>query len=161
MDNKNNVSGVEKYNPMILSAIFLNLAKGSEKQSRAEESALFLELGEYFATKAIKTAGELNDLITTFNSSVKEAIPAAKELAKKDQDRGSLRALTWAEKVTLIMNSVMNSFIKNGSDILKGKKIFVCEICGFISIGETKPEICPICKVPALRIHEVTLKGLK
>lgn len=147
--------------PMILSAIFLNLAKGTEKQTRTEESQLFLNLGNYFATKAIKTAGDFKTLVDTFNNSINEELPKAKELAKETKDRGSLRCLTWAEKVTLIMNGLLKSFDDKGTDILKGKKIFVCEICGFIYIGENKPDICPICKVPSLRIHEVTLGGLK
>jgi rubredoxin len=158
---RNNHDNIDGLDPMILSAICLNLAKGTEKEFRAEESSLFLDLGNYFGTKLIKSTGDLESLIYTFNKSVKEEIPHSKEVSKEEKDRGSLRCLTWAEKVTLIMNGILNNFKKDGTNILKGKKIFVCEICGFISIGETKPEVCPICKVPALKIHEITTGGLK
>ena len=34
-------------------------------------------------------------------------------------------------------------------------KKFVCTVCGYIHEGETAPERCPVCKVPAEKINEV------
>ena len=34
-------------------------------------------------------------------------------------------------------------------------KKFVCTVCGYIHEGETAPERCPVCKVPAEKFNEV------
>ena len=34
-------------------------------------------------------------------------------------------------------------------------KKFVCTVCGYIHEGETAPEHCPVCKVPAEKFNEV------
>ena len=34
-------------------------------------------------------------------------------------------------------------------------KKFVCSVCGYIHEGETAPERCPVCKVPAEKFNEV------
>ena len=34
-------------------------------------------------------------------------------------------------------------------------KMFVCTVCGYIHEGETAPERCPVCKVPAEKFNEV------
>ena len=34
-------------------------------------------------------------------------------------------------------------------------KKFVCTVCGYIHEGESAPESCPVCKVPAERFNEV------
>jgi rubrerythrin len=39
--------------------------------------------------------------------------------------------------------------------MLENTKIWVCDICGFIFIGDAPPEICPVCKVPKFKIIEV------
>ena len=44
---------------------------------------------------------------------------------------------------------------KNDSDFIKNTKVYVCDICGFIYVGDEKPEICPVCKVPSFKLLEV------
>ena len=38
---------------------------------------------------------------------------------------------------------------------IKNNKIWVCDICGFVYIGDNPPKVCPVCKVPSLKILEV------
>lgn len=42
-----------------------------------------------------------------------------------------------------------------GNDLLEYTKIYVCDICGFVYIGEMPPALCPVCKVPSFKITEV------
>ena len=39
--------------------------------------------------------------------------------------------------------------------LLKNKNVFVCEICGYIHIGDEAPDICPICKVPKFKFSKI------
>ena len=34
-------------------------------------------------------------------------------------------------------------------------KKFVCTICGYVHEGDTPPEVCPKCKMPADKFKEV------
>ncbi|MEG1753613.1 MAG: rubredoxin, partial [Christensenella sp.] len=33
--------------------------------------------------------------------------------------------------------------------------VYVCDICGFIYVGDALPQICPVCKVPNMKILKV------
>lgn len=83
------------------------------------------------------------------------AYPAANAIAAEKADRGALRALTWSEKVTRILYSILNRYEKQGDGLLENTKVYVCEICGFVYIGDESPEICPVCKVPSLKIRKI------
>ena len=49
----------------------------------------------------------------------------------------------------------IEQYKKEGQDSIKNTKIWVCDICGFIYIGEKPPKACPVCKVPNFKILEV------
>ena len=34
-------------------------------------------------------------------------------------------------------------------------KKFVCSVCGYVHEGDSAPEKCPVCKVPAEKFNEV------
>lgn len=138
-----------------LSAICANLAKGCEKQFKEEEMKLFLKLEDYFKAKEPNVEGNYERLLELVNKHLNEDFPHAKEIATNEKDRGALRVLTWSDKVTRILNNLLDNYIKKGDSYLEGKKVFVCEICGFIFLGEKAPDVCPICKVPSLKILEV------
>ncbi len=70
-------------------------------------------------------------------------------------DRGAKRVLTWSSKVTTLTNIILDNYAKKGLDYLKNTKIWVCDICGFVFIGDVPPEVCPVCKVPSFKILEV------
>jgi len=139
-----------------IAAIFSNLAKGCEKQRLGDESAAFGRLAEYYTGKAAEddesSFTQIQELLKT---DLGTYIPEANDAAAADADRGAKRALVWTEKVSLVGDSLLSRFATGGEAMLVGVRIFVCEICGFVYIGEAPPEICPICKVPGFKIAEV------
>jgi rubrerythrin len=44
--------------------------------------------------------------------------------------------------------------------MLENTNVYVCEICGFIYVGDTPPEICPVCKVPSLKLRRVEKEAI-
>lgn len=137
-----------------LSALCSNLAKGCEKQYLGEESTLFLQLADYFK----KETGERDDaaieaLTAMAMEDLENGYPAANDAAL--EDRGAKRALVWGEKVTRIVESILQRYEKEGDSILENTNIYVCDICGFIYLGEEPPAICPVCKVPSWKMTKI------
>ena len=54
-----------------------------------------------------------------------------------------------------MIEGILASYKNEGLEYLKNKKIWVCDICGFVYIGDTPPKVCPVCKVPSIKILEV------
>ena len=98
--------------------------------------------------------GSLDDVVNLMTENSK-LFDTAFATSDKYNDRGSKRVLTWASKTTNIVKSILDNYQKEGLDYLKNTKIWVCDICGFVYIGDTPPAVCPICKVPSLKIMEV------
>ena len=144
-----------------LAALCTNLAKGCEKQYRAEEAELFSQLAAYYESR-IPTAEpkDFSQLLALMEQELKSEYPAAREAAAANQDRGSLRALTWGEKVSRILVSLLGKFEKLGDAMLDGTNVYVCDICGFVYIGNEPPEICPVCKVPRLKISMIVKEAV-
>ncbi|MEG1581935.1 MAG: rubredoxin [Clostridia bacterium] len=139
-----------------LNVLCTNLAKGCEKQYKIEEMNLFNEIANYYKQNSEKVKeSSIEDVSNRLNTDLQKYFPSAFDIARADEDRGALRILTWSEKVSKIVDILINRYKKEGVTFLKNTKIFVCEICGFIYIGDEAPEICPICKVPRFKIHEV------
>lgn len=144
-----------------LAAICTNLAKGCEKQYRAEEAELFSQLATYYESRIpTRESKDFSQLLAMIEQELKSDYPAAKEAAAASQDRGSLRALTWGEKVSRILVSLLGKQEKQGDAMLDGTNVYVCEICGFVYIGNEPPEICPICKVPSLKISMIAKEAV-
>lgn len=139
-----------------MSALCSNLSKGCEKQYRPEESELFGKLAEYFDKKAgVPDGKEFKDISDLIQQDLNTGFIDANKVVAKEMDRGALRALVWGEKVTKIIKTVLMRYDKNGTGLLKETNIFVCEICGFVYIGDEPPERCPVCKVPNMKIAKV------
>jgi rubredoxin len=139
-----------------LSAVCSNLARGCEKQYRTEEAALFAELAKYYAAKtAAPEEADLQILQELVRKDLEQGLPTANAAAKANEDRGAKRVLTWSEKVTRLTEALLERYASEGADMLKDAKIWVCDICGFIYIGKEPPTVCPICKVPSMKILEV------
>jgi len=144
-----------------LAALCSNLAKGCEKQYRAEEAELFSQLAAYYESRiAQEDPKDFSALIARIEQELKNEYPAAREAAAANQDRGSLRALTWGEKVSRILVSLLGKFEKQGDAMLDGTNVYVCDICGFVYIGNEPPEICPVCKVPSLKISMIAKEAV-
>ena len=137
-----------------LSLICSNLARGCEKQYLEKERQLFQELATYYEEKDSSKEGTLNDVKQIVGQDLKQQ-EHAMNVVDNHQDRGAKRVLTWAGKSTNIMNMILDNYEKKGIDYLKNTKIWVCDICGFVYIGDVPPTVCPICKVPNFKILEV------
>ena len=131
-----------------------NLAKACEKEYKEEEQNLFTELSIYFEKKSKETSATIKK-IKEENAKERKEIESAMEVADKNLDRGAKRVLTWATKTSNMMKIILENYEKKGLDYIKNTKIWVCDICGFIYIGEEPPKVCPVCKVPSFKILEV------
>ncbi len=139
-----------------VSALCTNLARGCEKQYKPEEAALFEELAGYFKTNSAPAKDpDFNQLLALIEKDLEEGFPNANAAASNEKDRGALRALVWSEKVTRIQKSLLARYQKEGDAMLENTGVYVCTICGFIYIGDTLPEICPVCKVPNWKFEKI------
>ena len=130
-----------------------NLAKACDKQYLEEEKGLYLELFEYFKSKDINNES-INNLIEMFNNDA-NILNDAFNIVNNYDDSGAKRVLTWATKTNNIINSIIKDYSVKGIEYIKNNKIWVCDICGFVFIGDVPPQVCPICKVPNFKILEV------
>lgn len=137
-----------------ISYICSNLAKGCEKQYLEEDKKLFQELANYYLEKEATVEGTLEDVTLCLQDDTK-LIKEALSTLNKEEERGTNRVLTWASKTTMMLEGILASYKNEGLEYLKNKKIWVCDICGFIYIGDTPPKVCPVCKVPNIKILEV------
>ncbi|MEG0570203.1 MAG: rubredoxin [Oscillospiraceae bacterium] len=139
-----------------LSALCSNLAKGCEKQYMLEQSELFTQLADYYKVNTSDVAQEgFQKLLDMINSDLENEFKNANIAANASGDRGAKRALTWSEKVTRMLNSLLLRIEKDGDEFIKNTNVYVCDICGFVYVGEQPPDICPICKVPSLKILKI------
>ncbi len=138
-----------------MAALCSNLARGCEKQYMAEESMLFNELAEWFT----KHTPMINDAtVDTISAQLKANLadyPKANQTSIQQGDRGAQRVLGWGEKVTRMLNSLVGRYQKEGDSMLVDNEIWVCSVCGFVYIGKTAPELCPVCKVPAWKFNKI------
>lgn len=138
-----------------LGILFSNLAKGCEKQYKKEESELFVKLSDYYYSKANKPkVAALKDLEKMVKVDLAE-FAVSKEVAVSEKDRGALRAFIWSEKVSKIVSSIITRYEKTGNKLLENTNIHVCEICGFVYLGDEPPKVCPVCKVPNFKISKI------
>ena len=149
--------GLRELSPGELSALCSNLARGCGKQYLAEESGLFAKLAEYYRanTLPVEDTG-MEGLAQLIQGDLSDAYPKANgEAAAAGPDRGAMRALLWSEKVTRILSSLLGRYQREGGAFLEHTNVYVCEICGFVYVGDTPPEICPICKVPKMKLAKL------
>ena len=137
-----------------ISLICSNLAKASEKQYLEEEKDLFRELSKYYEELESAKTGSLDDVINMVNSDI-NSFSKAMEVFSKYDDRGAKRVVNWASKSTNIMKVIIDTYKEKGIDYIKNNKIWVCDICGFIYVGDNPPKVCPVCRVPSVKILEV------
>ena len=139
-----------------VSALCSNLARGCEKQYKAEEAALFTTLAGYFKSAAAPAeqpdAAQLQKLI---DKDLSEGIPTANAAAAQAKDRGALRALVWNEKVSKILKSLLARYQREGDRMLTDTGVYVCVICGFVFVGDEPPALCPVCKAPSWKLEKV------
>ncbi|MCK9348415.1 MAG: rubredoxin [Sphaerochaeta sp.] len=144
-----------------LGALCSNLQKACNKQLRSEEAALFGTLAAYYDKQ--RTNEKVQDyqrLLAAINADLSNGYAEANNAAEKANDRGAKRALLWGEKASKLLKALMVRYEKQGSALLENTNVWVCEICGFIYVGDNPPSLCPICKVPSFKIHPIQKEAL-
>ena len=137
-----------------LSALCSNLKRGCGVQQLTREAELFGQIADYFESRTVTEDHDgVATLLSMINSDLME-YGDAKATCALMSDRGALRVLTWSEKATLIMRTVLERYQKDPS-FLEHTGVYVCDICGFIYIGDDPPEVCPVCKVPGHMILRI------
>lgn len=139
-----------------LAALCSSLAQGCEKQYKDEEATLFRQLARHFSAAALSVpdAG-VDQLAGLLKEDLTQGYPAVSGSAKAHHDRGTQRVCVWGEKVTTMLYSLLNRYRTEGPGFLQGTQIWVCSVCGFPYIGQTPPELCPVCKVPDWKFEKV------
>jgi rubrerythrin len=144
------------YTPAELSAIFSNIAKGWEKQYQLERATLCQNLSTYYSNHSqTELDGDWSVLSKLLNEDLTSAFTNGNNIASVHADRGALRALKWAEQVSRMANAHVNRMMTQGHSFIENTNVFVCEICGFIYIGDETPEVCPVCKVPNKKMIKI------
>ena len=146
---------LKQLSPGQLAALCTNLARGCEKQYKEEESKLFAELAAYF-TAAVPPAEDAS--VEALAKQLQDEIgsyPGTRAAADIVRDRGAARALVWGEKVSRMLSSLVSRYLEEGEAMLEGTEIWICTACGFVYIGDTPPELCPVCKVPSWKFEKI------
>lgn len=139
-----------------LAALCSNLARGCEKQYKEEEAALFRQIADFY-TAAAPAAEDpsLEALEALFRDDLDSGYPGLSAAATAQGDRGTQRICVWGEKVTQMLYALLSRYQREGEAFLRGTQVWVCSVCGFLYIGDTPPEICPVCKVPAWKFDKI------
>ena len=139
-----------------LSAVCSNLARGCEKQYKEQEAALFREIADFLsAAQPPEADPSLDKLLDLIRQDLNQGYPALNAAAKAAGDRGTQRICVWGEKVTRMLEALLNRYQKDGEAFLQNTQVWVCTVCGFIYVGDSAPQLCPVCKVPAWKFEQV------
>lgn len=139
-----------------LSVLFSNLARGCEKQYRAEEAGLFTRIAEYYAAAAPEVpGGDMEMLSSLLLKDLNEDYAAVESAAAEKGDRGTLRVCVWGQKVSRMLSALLAQYEREGEAFLSGTQVWVCTVCGFIYVGDSAPELCPVCKVPSWKFEKI------
>ena len=147
---------MKELSPIETAALCSNLARGCEKQYQAEQAAAFRKLAGWFAARQGAAAEpSFERLLSLVDADLAAGYPAADAASRRDGDRGALRSLTWSEKVTRILRSLLLRYAQEGDAMLENTGVYVCTICGFVYVGDELPEVCPVCKVPNRKFERI------
>lgn len=146
---------LEKLSAGQLAALCSNLARGCEKQYKQEEADLFKQLADYFTAVVPAVNDASVEKIAKELQIDADNYAAVRATADANADRGAARVCVWGEKVTRMLSSLVNRYLNEGEAMLKDTNIWVCTTCGFVYIGDTPPELCPVCKVPDWKFEKI------
>lgn len=146
---------LEKLSAGQLAALCSNLARGCEKQYKQEEADLFKQLADYFTAVVPAVNDASVKKIAKELQTDADNYAAVRATADANADRGAARVCVWGEKVTRMLSSLVNRYLNEGEAMLKDTNIWVCTTCGFVYIGDTPPQLCPVCKVPDWKFEKI------
>ena len=146
---------LEKLSAGQLAALCSNLARGCEKQYKQEEAGLFKQLADYFTAVVPAVNDASVEKLAKELQTDADNYAAVRATADANADRGAARVCVWGEKVTRMLSSLVNRYLNEGEAMLKDTNIWVCTTCGFVYIGDTPPQLCPVCKVPDWKFEKI------
>ena len=146
---------LEKLSAGQLAALCSNLARGCEKQYKQEEADLFKQLADYFTAVVPAVNDASVEKLAKELQTDAENYADVRATADANADRGAARICVWGEKVTRMLSLLVNRYLNEGEAMLKDTNIWVCTTCGFVYIGDTPPELCPVCKVPDWKFEKI------
>ena len=146
---------LEKLSAGQLAALCSNLARGCEKQYKQKEADLFKQLADYFTAVVPAVNDASVEKLAKELQTDAENYAAVRATADANADRGAARVCVWGEKVTRMLSSLVNRYLNEGEAMLKDTNIWVCTTCGFVYIGDTPPQLCPVCKVPDWKFEKI------
>ena len=146
---------LEKLSAGQLAALCSNLARGCEKQYKQEEADVFKQLADYFTAVVPAVNDASVEKLAKELQTDADNYAAVRATADANADRGAARVCVWGEKVTRMLSSLVNRYLNEGEAMLKDTNIWVCTTCGFVYIGDTPPELCPVCKVPNWKFEKI------
>ena len=145
-----------------LSSLFSNLARGCEKQYQDEAKKCFDEIADYFeGLVPEETDRDMEHLASLIKEDLDANYVDLRAKASARQDRGTLRVVTWGEKVTRMAKSLVDRYLREGDAFLANTGLYVCTVCGFLYVGDNPPELCPVCKVPSWKFEKIEGKVRK
>lgn len=146
---------LEKLSAGQLAALCSNLARGCEKQYKKEEAGLFKQLADYFTAVVPAVNDASVEKLAKELQTDADNYAVVRATADANADRGAARVCVWGEKVTRMLSSLVNRYLNEGEAMLKDTNIWVCTTCGFVYIGDTPPQLCPVCKVPDWKFEKI------
>ena len=146
----------KELSPMEMSIICSNLARGCEKQYLPQQAEDFRKLAAFFRSKAEPIGNaSTQKLLELIEKDLTVGYPYGNAVAAESKDRGALRCQVWSEKVTRMLKSLLTRYEVEGEKMLENTGVWVCSVCGFVYVGDSAPELCPVCKVPSWKFEKV------
>lgn len=140
---------------MEMSTICSNLARGCEKQYLPQQAEDFRKLADFFRSKAEPAQdASIQKLLELIEQDLSVGYPYGNAVAAEKPDRGALRCQVWSEKVTRMLKSLLTRYQAEGEKMLENTGVWVCSACGFVYVGDSAPELCPVCKVPSWKFEK-------
>ena len=112
-------------------------------------------LADYFASIVPPVQDASAESVAALLQQDIDSYGSVRAAADEAGDRGAARVCVWGEKVTRMLSSLVNRYLKEGEAMLAGTNIWVCTVCGFVYVGDEAPELCPVCKVPAWKFEKI------
>lgn len=138
-----------------MAALCSNLARGCEKQYMPAEMALFNELAGWFTRHMPRVEDAMVEAVAAQLKQDIADYPLVRKTGEDQADRGAQRVCVWGEKVTRMLQSLVGRYQREGDALLADTEIWVCTVCGFVYIGKSAPELCPVCKVPSWKFNKM------
>ncbi len=146
---------MRKLSPGQMAALCSNLARGCEKQYMPKEQSLFEELAVWFTKHSPMVEDATVEAMAARIRQDLSDYKTVRQTCQDNNDRGAQRACVWGEKVTRMLGILLDRYRKEGDAMLLDSDIWVCSACGFVFIGKSAPELCPVCRVPSWRFNKI------